>query len=181
MITYFIIGFVVVMLLGNFMSVKPKSSEMALDGIRMMARQIGLIPSLLATPDWLKDILSKKMVTIYTLVDDKWRLPMAYYMNDNGTWQRLSKPATSDRKSDIDFAKKADRLIGVIELPDALMPFVNGLSIKANSIAVVFDDELFAKSFLKQSTKSIQDNGELSTHLNALKEALLIWANKVNE
>lgn len=183
MITYLILGFVVVMLIGNFMSAKPKDGEMAIESIRLMARKIQLMPSLSSTPDWLKEHISANMVAIYTLINDDWRLPMACYINNDGKWQFAINPAnSSERKSDVEFIKKAERLIGNISLPHELVPFVKGLIIKANSIAVIFDDGAFVKAMMGQAkSKSLDDHSQSAKHLNTLKQTLLIWGDRVND
>lgn len=171
MITYLVIGFVVVMLIGNFMNAKPKDSELALDNFRMTARQLKLIPSIIPTPEWLTPTTHKKTVVIYSFVNDDWRLPLAYYVNHQGEWQRINNQPTSERQSDMDFFNKSEKLIGQILLPELLLPFVQGLLIKANSIALVFDDEGFTKMLDKQDS--------VNRHLDPLKQALNEWGNRV--
>lgn len=171
MISYLIIGFVVVMLIGNFMSAKPKDGELVLDNIRMTARQLKLIPSIIPTPEWLNNTTKQKTIVIYSLVDDDWRLPLAYYINNNQQWQRINNSPASERQNDVSFFKKSEYLIGQIELSESLLPFVQGLFIKANSIAVVFDDVAFAKTLAKTD--------DVYAHLTLLRQALSDWGNKV--
>lgn len=177
-----IIGFVLVLLIGNFMGIKPKDSEMRLDSIRMTARKLALLPKLVAMPEFLKIIENKPqnkqdnntssydyhktetMISQYTLVNDNWQLPKAEFILDNGVFVLLKKENTNPAKTYLErqtqkLADNAKALDGVA-LPERLInfvPFLKGVVIQANSISLFWYDDKWASQMNKEINKSAQN------------------------
>ncbi len=137
--------------LGNIMSLKPKISEVRLGDMRLFARKIELHPKLVATPDWLaqhKQSLDAKpssgqgMMAQYAVMNDKWRLPAKRLLWTGQDWQ------TEDGS--------------IFFMPDAPEPFLShlkGLTTKANSVILYWQDEPYVKGFAikdEQAMKKIE-------------------------
>lgn len=184
-----ILAFVLIMAVGNIVAAKPKPEEVWLDEIRMAARLKQLHPKLIVRPDWLPKVVAKisqdpyatpkgrGMVAQYGLVSDEWRLPQAYFLpTDEQCWQKLSHQDKHDeRQAAIKFNQKSERLQGVAITLGQLTPFVKGLTIKANSIVIMIDDEKFAKG-----CKNL-DKQAINKIFDELKAQLSAWADLVNQ
>ena len=163
-IGFWVVCAVVLFVIGNVMALKPPIHETRLTTLRLHARQLGLMPKLVATPDWLKPHLPKqpnppKMLACYTLVNDAWQLPLGTFVAKDALWQ--CTPDTKDSHPLRDTA-----------LDTTLAPYLVGLSSKANSVSVFFYDERYVKSFAirdKSADSAItQSLDELHEYLTAL-------------
>lgn len=141
---------------GNVMGLKPKISEMRIGEMRLFARKIDLNPKLVPIPNWLAVTVGKSgMIAQYTLINDEWRLPANQVAWTDGVWQG-------------DFT--------VISPPLFCVPYLRGLSMKANSITLYWHDESYVKGF------AVQDEGmmtKMEQDLIALKEFLTNVGNQV--
>lgn len=129
--------------LGNVMSLKPKMSEVRVGNMRMVARKMELHPKLVAMPDWLKNhrqdgcdgqstqaLASHEMTAKYTIINDDWQLPAKRLLWTGGDWQNEDGASIN------------------LEIPPrSLLPHIQGLTTKANSISIYWQDEKYAKSF----------------------------------
>ncbi len=193
MVALLILAFALIMAVGNIVAVKPKPEEVWLDDIRMTARLKQLHPRLVVRPDWLPKVAvkisqdpyatpkGKGMVAQYGLVNDDWRLPQAYFLPSDEHWQKSSdksndKPQSDSRNATIKLNQKSERLHGVAITLGQLTPFVQGLAIKANSIAIILDDEKFAKTCAKRLDKQA-----IEQMFDDLKMQLSAWADLVNQ
>lgn len=201
-----IIGFVLVLLIGNFMGVKPKDSEMRLDSIRMTARKLALLPKLVVMPEFLKIIDSKQqnkqdnntstynyhkketMISQYTLVNDNWQLPKAEFILDNGVFILLKKEHSDNAKTYLErqTQKLADnaKVLDKDKLPEHLtsfLPFLKGVVIQANSISLFWYDDKWASQINKEikSNNVNEFNALIENELTALKQAMGEWAERV--
>lgn len=201
-----IIGFVLVLLIGNFMGVKPKESEMRLDSIRMMARKLALSPKLIAMPEFLKMTDNKPqnkqenntstynyhkketMISQYTLVNDNWQLPKAEFILDNGVFILLKKEHSDNAKTYLErqTQKLADnaKVLDKDKLSEHLtsfLPFLKGVVIQANSISLFWYDDKWASQMNKEikSNNANEFNALIENELTALKQAMGEWAERV--
>lgn len=127
-IEWILIIVVVALAVGNLVSAKPKPYEARLGDLRLLARKLGLHPKF-ANPDWLAP---QKGLIQYTLIDDTWQLPKTELIAKDGVWQ----------------ASTLHPLVGqAINLPSPIIPHVQGLLLKSNSISLYWFDENYAKSF----------------------------------
>lgn len=150
-----IVVIVVCFVIGNVMGLKPKMSEVRVGEMRLFARKIDLNPKLVPIPHWLTGVAGKSgMIAQYTLINDEWRLPAKQEVWAEGAWQG-------------DFVAMMP--------PPFCVPYLKGLSIKANSISVYWQDESYAKSF------AIKDEGAMAKmegDLMVLKEFLVHVASR---
>lgn len=162
--TYFIIGFVFVMLIGNFMGAKPKDSQLLLDLLRMKAKQLGFLLSPLNNPDWLEADVGSHTMRLYLIVDDDWQLAlMNYVVQDNHLLIVESTNNPQNHQSKI-----------AMNIPSQIMPFIRGVSMKSNAIGAVFDEVAFALYLAK--TKHPHPELWIDEQLSTLKTALIAWA-----
>lgn len=163
-IGFWVVCAVVLFVVGNVMALKPPIHETRLTTLRLHARQLGLMPKLVATPDWLNTHLLQKpnppkMLACYTLVNDAWQLPLGTFVANDALWQ-----GTPDTKNSHPLASAP--------LDTVLAPYLVGLSSKANSVSVFFYDERYVKSFAirdKTADSTItQSLDELYEYLTAL-------------
>ncbi len=179
-----ILAFVVVLAVGNIMAAKPKPHEVALDVFRMQARKLGLTPKMVACPPWLlasverhkaatntpntRTHSSTPMVMYYGLVNDDWQLPQAAYEVLDGHWQLLDDVDTTkvDRYQRHHKANQLNQQ--ALMLPDKLAKYVFGLSIKANSIMLFWDDARFCAQMTPDDKLLV----ELKEALNKLAESI---------
>lgn len=123
---------VVVFIIGNVMALKPKIGDVRLGDLRLFARKIHLHPKLSTTPAFIKT--STKMMANYTLIDDRWRLPLVEFTIKDGTWH-------SDTPHP-DFLHLQGQPID-----HTLAKYFVALSIRSNSVCLYWRDEEYAKSF----------------------------------
>lgn len=199
-----IIGFVLVLLIGNFMGAKPSDKEMRLGSIRMTARKLALLPKLIVVPEFLNqetqntpvqkvhyDYTKNKdtMISQYTLVNDNWQLPKAEFILDNGVFVLLKKENTDTAKTYLErqSQKLADnaKVLDGVALPERLInfvPFLKGVVIQANSISLFWYDDKWVSQMNKEINKSAQNktpnafNTLIENELTALKQAMGEWA-----
>ncbi len=134
--------------LGNIMSLKPKISEVRIGEMRLFARKIGLHPKLVAMPNWLKSVSTEScagqanshhMIAQYAVIDDKWRLPAKRLLWTGQTWQTeegLSVPSPCLP-------------------PKSFCAHLNGLTTKANSVILYWQDEQYTKSFAAKDEQAM--------------------------
>ena len=145
---------VVVFVIGNVMALKPKASEVRLGQMRLFARQIGLVPKLIPTPEFLKTPNAPKMMASYTLIDDAWRLPLGEFLAKDGYWQNFGTSSPNMSSQSID---------------NVLSLYFYGLTTKSNSISLYWHDDAYVKSHkVRDDTVSTK----IQTDLNALKDYL---------
>lgn len=180
-----VIGFFV----GNFMAARPKAQESRVADFRLMARQMGIYPKLIACPSWLLDALtalrpaktdpyarersSAPMIAQYGLMMDEVALPLAQYQAVDGRWQLLDQQIHTPKQH-----RQLARLDGmVIDLPAAIAAQTLGLSIKANHIALYWLDDSYQHSHKAYKLDAAQAQADLS----AVKTQLSHWARLVND
>lgn len=139
--------------IGNIMGLKPKTSEVRVGQMRLLARKMDLHPKLVPTPSWLspneKMIGKNGMIAQYTVMDDLWQLPAKHLLWINESW-RYEDGSTAYFSS----------------LPNHLSLHIKGLTTKANSITIYWQDELYAKSFSIRDEQAIT---KIEQDLKALK------------
>lgn len=133
--------------IGNIMSLKPKISEVRVGEMRLFARKMDLNPKLVATPDWLSkqeslvDVKTNRdqtMMAQYAVIDDEWRLPARRLLWTGQHWQ----------------AADDDLFTHALPVPPtSFLPYLRGLSIKANCVILYWQDERYVKSFAIRDDK----------------------------
>lgn len=178
--------------IGNFMGARPKAYETRVADFRLMARQFGIYPKLVACPTWLTaryDTMrtakssdaslpsAKKttpMIAQYSLVMDELSLPMAQYLAHDGLWQLMDIGVVNTQKGE----RQVRVLDGTpIELPDGIGGRVLGLSIKANAIALYWLDDKY--QFSHKAHKL--DKAQATADLTAMQASLQAWAMRVQQ
>lgn len=179
-----VIGFFV----GNFMAARPKAQESRVADFRLMARQMGIYPKLIACPSWLLDALTAlrpkqndpyarsntaSMIAQYTMMMDELKLPLAQYQAVDGRWRLLDQQIHTPKQH-----RQLARLDGMaIDLPAAIATQALGLSIKANHIALYWLDDSYQHSHKAYKLDAAQAQADLS----AVKTQLSHWARLVND
>lgn len=133
-----VIGFVI----GNLMGAKPKTSEVRLGQLRLLARSYQLIPKLIPPPKWLPSPTTP-MVAQYTRINDQWQLPFMCYYAQDGKWHL----ASSATPSSISIPESYVEALG------NLAPYVQGLTIKSNSISIIWRDTAYSAHFSPTTPK----------------------------
>lgn len=164
---WLMLGFVVVVLVGNMMGVKPKQADVRLDKLRMTARQHGFLPKLAKTPDWLAKTTQKTMLSQYILVLDEMKLPFVVYINDQGVWRLLEGVSGGHQN-----AIKKSEPPKILPLLESFAPYAYGLVAKANSLVLLWNDEQFSLKY--------PDDKKNNEHIQAIKEYLTELAHQIN-
>ncbi len=187
------IGIIIVLfVLGSMMALKPSGIDQRLDNLRMMARRLQLNPKLITCPDWIKgkdNEYGRGMIGQYCLILEGTQLPHARYQVIDGQWRpdnsfvdmavdnsklaipsaiRPSQNHTNTVVKKINFSLDKTPL----DLPVSIEPFVKGLTTKANSIIIYWEDI----AYVRPSTNPAYQQTLIETDLLALKEKLEKWA-----
>lgn len=149
--------------IGTVMGLKPKLSDVRLGECRLFARKIQLHPKLVPTPDFIKARYAPKMTASYTVIDDRWRLPFAELIAQDGAWH-----------SDTPHSPLLTQILSAhtpsVQMPHQLSAYFLGLTIKANSISLFWKDESYIKGF------GVRDDNvetKIQHDLHALKAYLM--------
>lgn len=164
---------VVVFVLGNVMALKPKASEVRLGQLRLLARQLSLHPKLIPTPDWLQSTPTPAMISCYTYLDDSWRLPQAWLIATDGTWQQLMSGQKTPTDNTTHNAWQTAHPLSGQTITSPLAPYIKGLSFKANSVSIFWQDDVYVRTF------SVKDRHALHTieqELHQLRSYLIALA-----
>lgn len=160
-------------LLGNMFAAKPKNQELKVADFRLLARKFALHPKLVAIPDWLSDTdkstpkpspfaetrPAQALMAQYSMICDDWRLPLARFVIKDGVWRML------------DGQGNACVLDGVsVDLPDGILPYVQGLQIKANSVMIFWQDRHY-----QSDSRHKLDSQRACDDLTALQASLQQW------
>lgn len=167
-----VIGFVLVLLIGNFMGAKPNNKEMRLDSVRMAARKLQFSPKLVKIPEFLNAIERKNhqennksvydydkketMITQYILVNDNWQLPKAVFLLDDGKFSLLvhhDETAKTYLERQSQKLSENAKVLDKLELSGNLKnfsPFLRSVVIQANSISLLWYDEKWANGLDKR-------------------------------
>lgn len=134
--------------------------------MRMFARKIDLHPKLVAMPDWLRQHKESRqdkqtnnhgMIAQYTVIDDSWQLPARRLLWTGSDWQNEDGAP-----------------ISVGTPPESLLCYIQGLTTKANSTAIYWYDEKYAKSFTIKDEQVMtimeQDLSALKTFLQSVQD-----------
>lgn len=133
--------------IGSVMGLKPKISDVRLGECRLYARKIQLMPKLIPTPAFLNKHTAAKMVASYTVIDDTWQLPFIELTAQDGVWHGDSEHSLSSTP-----------------ITHELSGYFLGLTIKANSISLFWQDEAYIKSFdVRDDTTTTQIQQDLHT------------------
>lgn len=176
-----ILAFALVLAVGNFIAAKPKPVEIWLDDWRMQARLLKLQPKLAAAPTWLSTTYATMsqatpMLAQYIITDDNWQLPAAVFVAQDNRWYGLGQPDMGEYRHTAQLTQKSTRLEGVAIDLGQCNAFVKALIIKANSIAIIIDDENFAHHTAKHLDKHAKQQLLLT-----IKTQLISWATMVNQ
>lgn len=157
-------------LLGNMFALKPKAHEVRSADFRLLARQFGFNPKLIARPAWLPAKVQRQnhhaaktdLVAVYGVVNDDWRLPMGQMICQEGVWQ------VNDVATDLHSVME--------QLPQSVASHAIGLQFKANSVVLYWQDARY------QSDRGVQklDQNVAKADLSALKQALLAVGDWIN-
>lgn len=158
-------------LLGNMFALKPKAHEVRSADFRLLARQSGFNPKLIARPAWLPAKIQRQnhhaaktdLVAVYGVVNDDWRLPMGQMICQEGVWQ-----VNDDVAASLHFVME--------RLPRSIASHAIGLQFKANSVVLYWLDARY------QGDRGVQklDQDVAKADLLALKQVLLAVGDQIN-
>ncbi|WP_201588251.1 hypothetical protein [Psychrobacter jeotgali] len=181
--------------LGSMMALKPNGVDQRLDKLRLTARSLQLNPKLVACPDWVQgkdNEYGRGMMGQYCLKLDNIKLPHTRYRVLDGQWRpdsSLVDIGVDDTKLNIpsvvrslnspisEPAKKPDFSLdkAPLALPATIEPFVKGLTTKANTIIIYWEDIAYVRPV---TNPSYQPNA-IEPDLLALKSQLEKWARQM--
>lgn len=149
--------------LGNIFAAKPRAHDVLVADFRLLARRFGFNPKFISPPSWLPSHKTDKLITMYAIVHDKWRLPLMRFVAIDDAWQALDGEAV---------------LAGVkIDLPDDIKNHAIGLQAKANSVIFYWQDERYqSHQGLVKLNQSLAEQD-----LTALKNSLMAWGDLLNQ
>lgn len=145
--------------IGSVMGLKPKMPEVRLGNCRLFARKIALHPKLVPTPAFLDT--PKKMVASYTVINDDWRLPFAELIAKDGIWHSTTSHALSSQA-----------------IEHGLSRYFLGLTIKANSVSLFWQDDVYTKGFAVRDDGA---DGQIEQDLESLKAYLVEMGGFLNK
>lgn len=157
-------------LLGNVFALKPKAHEVRSADFRLLARQFGFNPKLVARPDWLPAKAQRHnhhatktdLVAVYGVVNDDWRLPMGRLIYQENVWRAVDDTAVD---------------LSVLDcLPTPISVHAVGLQYKANSVVLYWLDVRY------QGDRGVQklDQTLAKADLSALQQALMAIGDAIN-
>lgn len=150
--------------LGGIMALKPSARDSQLDNLRMLARQVGLQPKLVACPSWITGKNGEKgkgMIAQYGLIIENAKMLPCDYQVIDGEWRPMAENFSANFALD----KKP------VMFDEKINPTVKGLSCKANFICLYWHENV------QMGHQANLENSEKI--LKSLKEQLQILANLV--
>ena len=141
---YWIIGTIVIFVLGQWLMLRPNPREQALGQLRDRARKLGLNPRLVKAPAWIWPTVASAtprpaLVACYSVLLPNATLPLRQMRIENGHWQPISttKATTKATTNPDTSASISDTRWG----PVPPLAGAYAVEMQANSISIYWDEE----------------------------------------